>query len=170
MRSSDADIIRLEGISGASFDYVQKNLINAFYHIEIPLNDGSSVFYLFRSDNVRVDTRISGTEDSSIYLADTEVISSGLKFTISELCAGKDAFKLGEKMYNADIGRLIVFDGQSSYGNDFIIGSKILKKFQNDDFKINVFINTECVVLKEVECLKNDVFETSMFDFAFFHK
>ena len=168
VRASEADIIRLHGMSSASFEYIKRNLANDPIGYEVLMDDGKSIVYLFKQENVSVGTTKIEVGDSSLSLVDTVIKKNDLEFTVSELCVGNDASDLGDAVCKSEIERLIVFDDYSSDVNDFVSSSKILKKCQNDTLKFNVIINGEYVGLKAVEFTKTDVLEITLLDFAFF--
>ena len=169
VRGSDADIIRLHGISSASFEYIRKNLINDFVHFEVESSNGNSIFYLFKNENTNVEATDHCTDSSSIYLMDTVIKNNGLNFTVSELCAKEDVADIWKSVSYLETEPLIVFDDYSSHTNDFMGVVKILKKCQADGLNLNVLINSKYVTLKELDFSKNDVFEITSFDFSFFY-
>jgi hypothetical protein len=170
VRGCEADIIRFHGTSSASFEYVMRNLANDFFHLEVLEDDGKAVFYLFKQDQISVDTNKLDAGDSSIYFIETVIKNNNLEFTTSELCVGKDAVGLGDVIYKSKTERLIVFDDYSSDVNGFISASKTLKKCQDDALKFNVIINGEHVKLQKIDFTKNAVFEFTRLEFAFFYK
>lgn len=170
VRNSDTDIIRFEGISKEFFEYVRKNLVNEFYHLEVSFENRGSVYYLCRKDNVKTDTKTLKTEESALFMIEAEALRNNLKFTFSELYAGKDASEIGEKLLADGAERMIAFGSFGNYENDFLNGVKELKKIYPDGIKLSVFADADSVFLDDFVFSKNEIFESSRLDFKMFYE
>lgn len=176
IRNLAADVIRLDGLSDAYFDYIKRNLANTHFAHTVRGGEGKSIHYLYpRSERILEVGNISCSELTLDfgYFSNNGYI---MGIVISDLTAlaktsVESAGTLGDELFSLDFERLVIFGRLYSDAEAaFLEALEGVERVYNKKLGIDMYVSGRTVTLGEVRTESSELFDLVDIEISYFSK
>ncbi len=159
IRASEADVMRVTGLSAKSFDYVARNLANEYKSLSVAKKDGDFVRYLYKIGTLDVTVSTLSGDDAELVLLEWR--DADRSFTLAELSVLEGEGSIGKSLCALELDRLVIFG--RFYGDDeaeFLDSCDTLSRLYHNELSFGLYATelfTKLVSARSVSATESEV-------------